>query len=192
MEIRVKNKISIFIVFIILCITGCASTSVIKNYNLKSGEPVVEKEKHSYFYGSCQRPFMGLFAENGSGASLIFNIQNLENKAEDKNDEIILLTTNIKKKEEKELYVFKIKPGKYQLNRVALGGFSKQINATFEVKENTSYYFGYIIFKRGILNVLSQNISVDVSNDEQIDKKKLIENFKELEKSKFEIIKLNR
>jgi len=163
-----------------LVLVGCATT--VKS--LQPGVPVAEKEKYSYFYGSCQRPFLGLKHEIVSPELNLF----IKYQDEGKGTERLKLSYDIEKRDEKELFLFKIKPGKYTFYQLALENFKQTKNIDFEVKENSVYYLGYINFERDLLNIIGNSVSINISNDEKYDKKNLIDKYKFLEKSKFEIL----
>jgi len=157
---------------------GCATT--VKS--LQPGSTVESKEQYSYLYGTCQRPFLGLYHEIVSPEFKIF----VKSEEGTKSIENYKLSYDMHKKNEKGLYLFKIKPGKYTIYEMALEGYKKTTEINFEVKEDTVYYLGFINFEQDFLNILGNSISVKLLNDEQSDKKLLLEKYLFLEKSKFE------
>jgi len=173
-----KKLIKFLIISLSFLMIGCATT--VKS--LQPGAVVDNKEQYSYLYGTCQRPFLGLQYEIISPEFNIF----VKYKDNTKNIEKYKLSYDMKKRNEKGLYLFKIKPGKYTIYQMELEGYKKTTDINFDVKEDTVYYLGFINFEQDLLNILGNSISVKLSNDEQSDKKLLLEKYMFLEKSKFE------
>ena len=179
-----KRFINLSVLMLSLFLMQCATT--VKN--LQPGVPVVEKEKYSYFYGSCQRPFLGLQYEL-SAPDLNLFVMNVDENNKTKN---IKLSYAAQKRGEKGLFVFKVKPGKYTLYKIALENYVKTTDANFEVLEDTVYYLGYINFEKNLLNILANSVSVNIKNDEEMDKKILLDKYNFLEKSNFENLQVKK
>lgn len=174
-----KKLLKLLIISLSLFIIGCATT--VKS--LQPGSTVGENEKYSYIYGTCQRPFLGLQHEIISPKLNVFVKHENENKSTEK----FKLSYDTQKKGEKGLFLFKIKPGKYTIYQMQLEGFKKTTKLSFEVKEGTAYYLGFINFERDVLNIIGNSISVKISNDEESDKRSILDKYTFLEKLKFEI-----
>lgn len=172
------KKVLMFMSVYVFFMVGCAST--VKS--LKPGEPVTEKNGYSYIYGSCKRPYLGIFAE------FFPPDLNMYVKLDDSNvvNERFKLAYRTEKMNNKGLFVFKVKPGKYMLYTMEIKGYAKTFEKKFEVREGSGYYLGYVNFDRDFLNIIGNSLSITISNDNEFDKNELISKYPELSELKFE------
>jgi len=64
------------------------------------------------------------------------------------------LTYRMTKKNEKQMFLFPLRPGKYRITKIRTGGYYKNINLDFAIEKNSLIYLGFSKYTYGFLKQL--------------------------------------